>query len=352
MIYYDVTKMRGARQKSGLTRVSSRLLQELGDAVTPVSWDEGFRELKKGSRVQFKPGDWLLTVELFSEAERPGFAAWLAARECRLAAVFHDAIPLRFPHVTWPQSVQRHPGYMKLLAGFDQVLAVSEASRRDLVEFWHWQGVVPRAQTATLGLGADFDGSARMTEDAGSPSRGAKTRRPSVLCVGILEPRKNQLFLLDVVQELWTRGVDFDLHLVGRMNPHFGGPVGKRIRQAARGERRLRWHAAVADAVLSRLYSDATVVAFPTMAEGCGLPLREALWRGAPCLCSDLPVLRENADSEGCVLAAVNDHADWVAKLGSLLADAARGVELRSAARQRWLPRWQDTAQMVLAMLR
>src|SRR4051812_9004041 len=125
MIYYDVTKMAGARQKSGLTRVSSRLLEELGDSVRAVTWERSafaFAD-EPAEDVEFRPEDWLLTVELFSSAERQGFQAWLERRECRAGAMFYDAIPLRFPHVTWPQSVQRHPLHMKMLADFDRVFA-------------------------------------------------------------------------------------------------------------------------------------------------------------------------------------------------------------------------------------
>ncbi len=350
MIYYDVTKMRDPRQKSGLARVSGRLRQELGDAVTPVSWDEGFREFEKWSVIQFKPDDWLLTVELFGEEERPGFAAWLSRHECRRAAVFHDAIPIRWPHITWPQSVRRHPGYLKMLADFDCVLAVSEASRRDLEGFWRWQGVTPRGRTGVIELGADFDGSTRTQSSVELPSGGGASR-PAVLCVGILEPRKNQALLLEAGESLWAGGLDFDLHFVGRVNPHFGKPVEKKIRRAAKKESRLHFHEAASDAVLARLYATAQVAAFPTLAEGCGLPVIEALWRGVPCLCSDLPVLRENADGGGCLTARVNDVADWSAQLRLLLTNPVLRNQLAEAARLRELPRWNATARALRAAL-
>ena len=44
-----------------------------------------------------------------------------------------------------PQSVARHPGYLKFLARFDRVWAVSAASREELLGFWRWQGVTPRS---------------------------------------------------------------------------------------------------------------------------------------------------------------------------------------------------------------
>jgi glycosyltransferase involved in cell wall biosynthesis len=343
MIYYDTTKMGSVRHRSGLTRVSGRLQEEFGGLVTPVGWDgarRGFVSGKERAPVALTAADWLFTVELFSDSERPGFADFVRSRPCRLAAMFHDAIPLRWPHITWPQSVQRHPGYMGLLAGFDRVFAISEASRRDLTGFWRWQGVTPRAQVDLVELGADFDGENRVRRDALIPDKG----RAALLCVGIVEPRKNQAFLLDVAETLWRDGLDFDLHVVGRVNPHFGAPVRERMKRLEKRERRFRFHEAAGDRELGRLYATARAVVFPTIAEGCGLPLLEALWRGVPCVCSDLPVLRENADGGGCLAARVNDAADWAVKLRIVLTDAEANRRLQEAAMARELPRWTETA--------
>lgn len=348
MIYFDVTKMHAARQKSGLTRVSSRLLAEFGPAVVPVVWRRSrFETIDASARaVSFAPEDWMLTVELFSGAERPGFREFIAHPPCRLAAMFPDAIPLTHPHITWPHSVQRHPDYMKLLASFDRVWAISEAVKRDLVGFWQWQGTPVRARVDAVELGSDFDGSARATSAPAVPARG------SFVCVGIIEPRKNQMFLLDVAEALWRDGVDFDLHIVGRVNPHFGEPIVKRIKALTKTERRLQLHVAANDATLRGLYANASAVVFPTIAEGCGLPVIEALWRGVPCVCSDLPVLRENADHGGCVIAKTNDLGDWTTKLRAVLGDAALQRRLRAEAVARPLPTWRQTAAALLSGLR
>ncbi|HVU16296.1 MAG TPA: glycosyltransferase [Candidatus Didemnitutus sp.] len=289
------------------------------------------------------PGDWLVTVELFSEHERPGWREFVAGRSVRLAAVFHDAIPLRLPDVTWPQSVQRHPEYMKTLAAFDRVWAVSKASLEDLTGFWRWQGTAVRAAVSTLELGADFDGSARQTEPA---EPGGK--RPQLLCVGIVEPRKNQAFLAAIGEQLWNAGLDFDLHVVGRTNPHFGAPMVTQLKRVQSREQRLHVHGAIDDRRLHTLYAGAALVLFPTVAEGCGLPLLESLWRGVPCVASDLPSLRESAASGGCALVPPNDAGAWVAKLRELLVNPAARSALRVEAVSRPLPRWKETAQALL----
>jgi glycosyltransferase involved in cell wall biosynthesis len=257
--------------------------------------------------------------------------------------MFHDAIPVRWPHITWPQSVQRHPEYMKLLAGFERTWAISEATRRDFTEFWRWQGVTAKSSTAVIELGADFDGGNRVQRDPLIPKD-----RPALLCVGIVEPRKNQSFLLDVAEALWRDGLDFELHVVGRINPHFGKPIATRMAALQQRELRFRFHAQAGDKELGRLYANARAVVFPTIAEGCGLPLLEALWRGVPCVCSDLPVLRENADGGGCLVAQVNDAADWSAKLRTVLTEEVACRRLQQEAMARPLPRWSQTARTLL----
>lgn len=332
MIFLDVTKASASRHRSGLMRVGTRLGQNFGLAAAGVAWPRWDRAVKRG--------DWFLTPELFSESERPGFNAFLEARPCRFAAIFHDAIPLKHPHITWPQSVARHPEYMKRLARFDRVWAVSEASRDELIGFWRWQGIETMPPVEVLALGADFDGTPRVTE-----------RRPAPLAqllgVGILEPRKNQLFLLDVCKSLWTEGLEFELHLVGRVNPHFGEPILTRIKALRRKYRGLHYHEAASDAGVAKLYATARATVFPTIAEGCGLPLLESLWMGVPCVCSDLPVLRENADGGGCLPVAVNDPAAWKAALRRVLTNDVFCAQLAGEAVTRPLPIWTEAAHVI-----
>lgn len=335
MIWFDVTKAAKAGHRSGLTRVSARLREEFKDAVQPVAWT--------ACQQNAGPDDWFFTAELFSEAERPGIADFLARPPCRVAAVYHDAIPLKHPHITWPQSVRRHPGYMKLLAQVDRVFAISEASRDELLGFWRWQGVEPRGSVEVLPLGSDFNGAARV-------QRRSFPAAPVLLSVGIIEPRKNQALLLEVCSALWSEGLKFELHLIGRVNPYFGPPIVARIKELQKRHPGLHFHQAAPDGVVADLYRRARLSVFPTIAEGCGLPLLESLWNGVPCVCSDLPVLLENATS-GCVTVPVNDGSAWQQTLRDLLRDDERVKTLMAEALARPLPTWAESARMILQSL-
>ena len=99
MIFFDVTKSSSIRHRSGLARMSERLREELGQSAEAAPWTE----LESRARGE----DWFVTAELFSEAERPGFGEFLRKPNCRTAAIFADAIPMKQPHTTCASNAER-----------------------------------------------------------------------------------------------------------------------------------------------------------------------------------------------------------------------------------------------------
>jgi glycosyltransferase involved in cell wall biosynthesis len=338
VIYLDTTSASSWRHSSGLTRVTRRLRTELGASAIPAKWP-AIAKLAKS-------GDWILTPELFSEHDRPGFGAFLDNRPCRIAAIFHDAIPIKFPAITWPKSVERHPYYMKLLARFDRIWAVSAASREELLTFWKWQGVISPPPVDVLSLGADWPGMERLAGPMGKDPGPAK-----IVSIGILEPRKNQTVLLDAYEILRLEGVDLELHLVGRVNPHFGWPIERRIEEMASRLPGLYHHAHLDDKALARLVWSARATAFPSLAEGCGLPLLESLWMGVACLCSDIAPLVENAAAGGCIVVKGNSVDGWVKALREIITDDELHKVVTSVASVRPLPTWEAAAAVLRAAL-
>ena len=339
MILFDETNASGWGHSSGLARVSRRLRAELGASARGVSWP--------WAAAGPAPGDWLFTAELFSEDERPGLTDFIERRPCRLAALFHDAIPIKLPDITWPRSVERHPSYMKLLSRFDRVWAVSEASRQDLIGFWKWQGLEAVPPVDVLALGADMEGVSRgQAVPAARPPR-----LPRIVSVGILEPRKNQAVIVEACESLRGEGLDMELHLVGRLNPHFGEPLANRIAELMDRWPGLRYHAKMGDAALVELIRSARATAFASIAEGCGLPLLESLWLGVPCACSAIAPLLENAAGGGCAVVRGNDLEGWKDCLGRLLRDDAFHGRLVQEALSRPLPTWAEAARTLRAAL-
>lgn len=338
MILFDTTKSRKGHQASGLQRVARRLLDALAPAALPAPWPAP--ATKPADR-----GDWFLSTEIFAPEERPGFHEFLTRSPCRKAALFHDAIPLRHPAITWPASVSRHPRYLAMLARMDLVLAVSEHSRDELQSYWKWCGLEKTARVELIRLGADFHNQPRKLH-AADPDQPCE-----LLCTGIIEPRKRQLELARACALLWNEGLDFRLHLVGRTNPHFGKPILHQLRSLARKYPQLRIHGVLTDTQLLKLMDASSAVVMPSLAEGCGLPLLEGLWQGRPCLHSGLPSLRENARAGGCLELPDAGEESWSRTLRRFLTDRELRSELGRQATSRELPSWKACSLQILDLL-
>jgi hypothetical protein len=115
------------------------------------------------------------------------------------AAVFHDCIALKLPQFSAIKTVQRTPLYLHALSRMDAVAAVSEASRRDLLDYWRFCGWkdVPPVEVIPLGV----------AEKPPPPAPAPAREIPLALCVGTLEGRKNHLALLAAAERLWIDGV-------------------------------------------------------------------------------------------------------------------------------------------------
>lgn len=116
-------------------------------------------------------------------------------------------------------------------------------------------------------------------------------RNPYLLYVGSMLPHKNVVTVLNAFGDAdWLPAVD--LRLVGHMSDAETADFSASVARFGVGHR-VHHHGFVTDATLDSLYSGATAVVVPTLFEGFGLPLLEAMLAGVPVVASDIPVLRE-----------------------------------------------------------
>lgn len=115
--------------------------------------------------------------------------------------------------------------------------------------------------------------------------------QPYLLAVGTLQPRKNYLTLLQAIDRLKTRGIDVPLLIVGRR-----GWLDHQIFGTIK-ERKLEKNVILLGyqpiANLLELYNHAHALVFPSIYEGFGMPLVEAMACGIPIIASDIPTFRE-----------------------------------------------------------
>jgi glycosyltransferase involved in cell wall biosynthesis len=115
-----------------------------------------------------------------------------------------------------------------------------------------------------------------------------------ILCVAAKRPHKNQEVLVRAAPLLGERT---DVVLAGHPEPY---DAELRRIAAEVGARRVRFADYVPDGELEALWELADCAVFPTLAEGFGLPVVEAMDRGVPVACSDIPVLREVGGEVPC----------------------------------------------------
>jgi glycosyltransferase involved in cell wall biosynthesis len=120
----------------------------------------------------------------------------------------------------------------------------------------------------------------------------ASEERDGFLCVGAIEPRKNQLLMLDAYNEAVKKNpVLPGLTIIG---PDRGDGAALKQKIVSYGlAEKVKWMTYVPVEALAEYYRSAKIFVFPSMYEGFGLPLLEAMRYRLPVVCGDIPVLRE-----------------------------------------------------------
>jgi glycosyltransferase involved in cell wall biosynthesis len=163
---------------------------------------------------------------------------------------------------------------------------------------------------------------------------------PYFLYVGDLTVRKNVPFL---VRAFDRANVDASLLLVGRADDGYA-EVTAEVERASRADR-VRVIEQASDREVDSLYRSAIALVMPSLYEGFGFTLLEAMARGCPVLASDIPAFRE-VSGTGALLVPLDEEERWADSLRKLAADEALRGELRERG-SRTVARysWQRTAR-------
>ena len=252
----------------------------------------------------------------------------------RTVLVLHDAAALRHPrwyakaYATWQRRL-----LPVLAARARRIVTVSEFSRSELVELL----AVDPARISVVPGGVD----ARFTPqaDAAAARRALWLERPYVLCVASHTARKNLAALAPAARALAAGGAE--LVVAGGHRPQFA---------AEQGLEPLRLLGHVDDALLPGLYAGAEAFVLPSLYEGFGLPVLEAMAAGTPVVATRAGALPETC---GTAAVLVDDAGEMQEALPALLSDAARRERLREAGRERAKAfTWERTAGEIDALLR
>jgi glycosyltransferase involved in cell wall biosynthesis len=267
---------------------------------------------------------------------------------CRYVVTIHDMTLSFLPQYhPWRKRLMVRPLIPLIARRAARIITVSEHARADIVRLLR----VPAARVVVI------PEAAAPIFQAASPDEQRRVREryqlwgPYLLYVGTLEPRKNLVRLIRAWHTLWRRGaIPHQLVLVGGRGWQ-DAEIYRTIAELDCGDA-LRLAGYVPTDDLPALYSAADAFAFPSLAEGFGLPVIEAMACGAPVLISTAQALQELA-GDAALAVDPRDERAIESALERLLTDAALREQLRARGLRRAAAfSWGEAARRTLAVYR
>lgn len=252
--------------------------------------------------------------------------------------VYDLAFRLRPAEVPWQQRLYLGSVLGPALRQAAAVLVISERTRQDLLDCYPLPGLDRKVSVVPLGV----------SDHAPAGPLPADLEPGFILAIGTVEPRKNYPRLLGAYRGLRSRLPDVPaLVIAGRPGWAYGDTLDR-----IQDEPGVRYLGHVDEPTLSALYESAGALAFPSLYEGFGLPLLEAMARGLPAVVGASGALPELA-GDAAVLVDPENVDDIAAGLEKVLSDR----ELRERLRELSLERvkgftWERCASLTRKALR
>ncbi len=286
-------------------------LKDLGAQLDELSSDQkAIARPPQAVHAAFEPNDVLVSAGLAWDHQDSAVLYRLKrTRGLRILVFCYDLIPVLFPHLAAPGIADVFARYTSDIAWCaDEILCISNATRRDLLGFLEDTGTPPPA-TRVVHLGSDLG-----TAPAAAPAISAP--EGFLLYVSTIERRKNHEIVYRAVLRLLEQGRRDVPHVVFVGMEGWGvADLLNDLRTDPRVEGRFTILNRVTDAELSTLYSRAAFTLYPSLYEGWGLPLAESLTRGKFCLSSNRASLPE-VGGEFVDYLDPWDVAQWAERIG------------------------------------
>lgn len=275
---------------------------------------------------------------------------WGAVEEFRakggwVCAVLYDLIPFTHPDTVAEATRAAHTQWwLKAPLHVDSVMCISRSVKDD---FLAWQmeqkleRVVEEPRVGYFYLGAEL----KQTDPV---IHILSAQTPTYLVVGSLEPRKNHALVLDAFERLWAEGFDGNLAIVGAFGWKSEDLLDRINRHPELG-RKLFLIRDASDRDLTALYDKCQALIIASFAEGFGLPIVEAAQRGAPVICSDIPVFREVASDQ---LATFFNPFETQSLVDAIKEQAKqRKCETGHVNKANWIS-WRQSAEQLLGQMK
>ncbi|MCS6890958.1 MAG: glycosyltransferase family 4 protein [Rhodovarius sp.] len=334
-------------------RLQERLLALLGSGQGGSAETVALLDALRRSARPVAPvaGGWLLQAGAFwiGGGNAP-LLATLKRAGMGIAVLIHDLIPITHPEVCVPDLVREFSAVLgEALFAADVILANSRHTAQTVRDFMARHGLAPRpVLPVPLAHALRPEGLAtpRWSERI-APLRGQRF----VLCVGTIESRKNQAFLVRLWQRLLEEGLEPPpLAIVGKLGWQTSA-FERAMAETNSVGGRVRVFSSLSDGELEALYDACLFTVFPSFTEGWGLPVGESLAHGRICVASARGALPE-VGGEFCFYIDPEDVEAALPLFRRLLAEPGFLAEAEARLREGFRPRhWPEVARRMLDSL-
>jgi len=254
-------------------------------------------------------------------------------RPCRSVITIHDLAFVRYPDLLTPESASYYGQVGRAVESADQVIAVSEATRRDLLELLK----ADPAKVAVVYEAASDDCVPLSAEEVAAHRERLGLPERFILFVGTIEPRKNLPVLLKAFARIWE-GLRVPLVVVGREGWLHEAVFQTRDLLGLGDE--VMFVGPVDGEQLVYYYNCAACLVLPSLYEGFGLPVLEAMACGTPVVTSNVSSLPEIVGDAGLTVDPADEEGLADAIIRVLSEDGLhahlRQLGLRRARRFSW----------------
>ena len=330
-IFYN--RVGGSRPPAGLEAVPARTIRAGYKPWRMAVW---LGQLARVSFARLAPG-----AELFHATEHllPNLG------DVPTVLTVHDMIFKLFPEHQKRQNYWYLNATMPLYCRrADAIITVSESSKRDIVQQYRLDPAkvhVIYEAAAPEFVPASPEAVARVRDRYGLPERFA-------LHVGTIEPRKNLTRLVEALQRLRDRGLTIPLVVAGGKGWLYEGFFQRLEELGVRHDTHFPGYVASED--LPAVYTAATLAVVPSVYEGFGLPVLEAMSCGAPVACSDRSSLPEVGGGAALYFDPYDEEA-MAEVVATLWMQPDRAAALGAAGREQASRfSWQRAAEQTLAV--
>lgn len=261
----------------------------------------------------------------------------LSNQGTRIWFLIYDLLPISYPDY-FPDGIpEMHSAWLNNLLKIANVICISKTVQGSLERYIN-EHRISRTGLSNIQVYLGSDLMEKLVENSNRPRN---EKKPKLIAVGTLEPRKGYEDILFVCEKLWSVGHVFELHFIGKKGWKSNSLIEKVEKQIEKNID-FFWHYRASDEELFEHYATCDALIAASFDEGYGLPIVEAMSRGKEVFARKIEVFQE-------ILGSHKNFFETVDELELKLITFLKSTELETPGTNRTPTRtWLESTQEII----